>query len=204
MGDLHGDWNVQLTCGSGWTKVAEQRQMFSAGHSPPPSDGCSDISLCALEMAAVTTDNQLNMQKQTCIQPPASPPHTRTYRITYTNSQSFDSSSSGFDGRGVLMWHVRCYLRLVSPVSLSSDFFPFELIAFLTSVHAIVLHHQAAFHFLLLLLLLSFFSLISVARPFNHFNAVPSSVFDTTGQFMLPSFAVLMQKSNIHVEFFFS
>lgn len=122
MGDLHGDWNVQLTCGSGWTKVAEQRQMFSAEHSPPPSDGCSDISLCALEMTAVKTDNQLNMQKQTCIQPHLAT-HTHTYRITYTNPQSFDSSSSGFDGRGVLMWHVRYYLRLVSPVSLSSDFF---------------------------------------------------------------------------------
>lgn len=193
--DLHGHWNVQLTCGSGWTKAAEQHQMFSAEHS--------DISLCALEMTAVKTDNQLNMQKQTCIQPHlATHTHTqaRTYRITYTNPQSFDSSSSGFDGRGILMWHVCCYLRLVSPVSLSSDFFSFELIAFLTSVHAIVLHHQAAFHFLSLLLLLSFFSLIFVVRLINHFNALPSSVFDTTGQFMLPSFAVLMQKPNIHVE----
>lgn len=83
MGVLHGDWNVQLTCGSGWTKVAEQHQVFSAEHSPPPSDGCSDISLCALEMTAVKTDNQLNMQKQTCIRPHLAT-HTHKHKHTHT------------------------------------------------------------------------------------------------------------------------
>lgn len=73
--DLHGHWNVQLTCGSGWTKAAEQHQMFSAEHS--------DISLCALEMTAVKTDNQLNMQKQTCIQP-----HLATHNHTHTHTST--------------------------------------------------------------------------------------------------------------------
>lgn len=166
MGDLYGDWNVQLTCGWGWTKVAEQHQMFSAEQSPPPSDGCSDISLCALEMTAVKTDNQLNMQKQTCIRPDLAT-HTHNYKHThtYTNPQSFDSSSSGFDGGGVLMWHVRCYLRLVSPVSFIWFF----------SLWADCLFDKCAcyrplpsscFSFPLTFIAFIFFSLIFVVHPF--------------------------------------
>lgn len=74
-----------------------------------------------------------------------------------------------------------------SLVSLSSDYFVFELIAFLTSVHAIVLHNLAAFHFLSLLLLLSFLggvlNVFLYCAPFQHL-----AVSFMAGCIMLPYF----------------